>query len=507
MPHVPTPHLRVTLIALLALVFAAAIQAAPRHEAEEAEPLTIAEATEGAEEISGLLTLFRHKETGQLRMMLRRDQFDREFIYCSHVTDTVAEAGSFRGDFHDNRIILFKRDFDRVEIVAPNTAYYFAPSSPLSRAASANRPPAILATMPIAAENPRTGDVIVDVDDLFLEEALTQVQPSIDPETDETDPKRFVLGELSEKRTHLAALRNYPENTEVVVDYVYVNPTPRVYGSPGVTDARYVTIEIQHTFLQAPENNYEPRLADPRVGFFTCEQTDMTSTTAAPYHDLIQRWNLRKRDPKAELSEPVEPITFWIENTTPTELRDFVREGALAWNTAFEAAGFKNAVEVKTQPDDAGWEAGDIRYNVIRWASSPNPQFGGFGPSFVDPRTGQILGADIMLEFVYTTNRMIEEKVFAKSPAPAHRNTRRCLLAANRQSDLIAGRTVARALDLGESAQRQLLHEAIVELVMHEVGHTLGLQHNMHGSSLHPPGKINDISVTKAIGLSSSVMD
>ena len=98
-----------------------------------------------------------------------------------------------------------------------------------------------------------------------------------------------------------------------------------------------------------------------------------------------------KKDPDAELSEPVQPIVWWIENTTPVEWRDTVAEGVLAWNKAFEAAGFKNAIEVRVQPDDAEWDAGDINYNVIRWTSSPRPPFGGYGPSLANPLTGELI--------------------------------------------------------------------------------------------------------------------
>ncbi len=128
---------------------------------------------------------------------------------------------------------------------------------------------------------------------------------------------------------------------------------------------------------------------------------------------MINRWHLVKKDPSAAISEPVEPIVFWIENTTPVEIRETVRDATLAWNEAFEAAGFRNAVVVKVQPDDAKWDAGDIRYNVLRWTSSPQPPFGGYGPSFTNPRTGQILGADIMLEYVYLTNRLSQDKLFS----------------------------------------------------------------------------------------------
>ena len=106
---------------------------------------------------------------------------------------------------------------------------------------------------------------------------------------------------------------------------------------------------------------------------------------------------MKKKNPKESKSEPEKPIVFWVENTTPHEFRNAVTKGVLAWNKSFEKAGFKNAIQVKIQPDDAKWDAGDIRYNVLRWTSSPSPPFGGYGPSFVNPKTGQILGADIML--------------------------------------------------------------------------------------------------------------
>src|SRR5687768_10798362 len=127
-----------------------------------------------------------------------------------------------------------------------------------------------------------------------------------------------------------------------------------------------------------------------------------------PYTTLFRS----KKDPTAAVSEPVTPITWWIENTTPHELREPIRQAVLEWNKPFEAAGFRNAVVVNVQPDDADWDAGDIRYNVLRWTSSPNPPFGGYGPSFINPRTGEILGADVMLEYVFITNRLRQERLF-----------------------------------------------------------------------------------------------
>ena len=109
------------------------------------------------------------------------------------------------------------------------------------------------------------------------------------------------------------------------------------------------------------------------MGYFFDQVTDLTSDSVVPYRDLINRWNLEKRDPDRARSEPVQPITWWIENTTPKAYRKAIKEGVLAWNEAFEAAGFIDAIEVKIQPDDAEWDAGDVRYNVLRWTLAKPP--------------------------------------------------------------------------------------------------------------------------------------
>ena len=134
--------------------------------------------------------------------------------------------------------------------------------------------------------------------------------------------------------------------------------------------------------------------------------------------ELITRWRLepKKEDEerylKGELVEPKKPIVYYIDPSTPKQWRKYIIDGVHDWQAAFEKAGFKNAIQINEQPDVCDWDAGDIRYNVLRWTSSPEPPFGGYGPSFVNPRTGEILGADIMLEWVFITNRLKSQKAF-----------------------------------------------------------------------------------------------
>jgi hypothetical protein len=245
------------------------------------------------------------------------------------------------------------------------------------------------------------------------------------------------------------------------------------------------------------------------VGYYLVRVTDLTSTSAAPWLDYINRWHLEKKNPGAELSDPVEPIVFWIENTTPLEYRETITEATLAWNQAFEQAGFSDAIEVRVQPDDAEWDAGDIRYNVIRWTSSPNPPFGGFGPVILNPRTSQIIGADIMLEQVYMTSRVRYQQMFgtgAEAGIPAHPAI--CSMPAHLQQGIQLGRAALRASGAPLEAEEELVRQGLASLVLHEVGHTLGLNHNFMGSQMLTPDELYDGEKTRSLGTTTgSVMD
>ena len=250
---------------------------------------------------------------------------------------------------------------------------------------------------------------------------------------------------------------------------------------------------------------------------------------------------MNKKDPSAAVSDPTEPIVLWIENTTPVEIRPIIEKAALSWNAAFEKAGFSNAIQVKTQPDDATWSADDIRYNVLRWTSSPYPIFGGYGPRFANPRTGQILGADVMLEFSFLTNRINSNNIFGATAGaaaytamkhtehPDHENhdahteadghtdldsfmanlrnhQQFCNLANHLQLSNQLGKTFATVHNLGAEAKKRLLEESIYYLVLHEIGHTLGLSHNMKASYSRPYDEVHD-SAAQEDGLVASVMD
>lgn len=455
----------------------------------------------------GLFTIYQDTTDGSAKIAIKKDQLNKEYIYFGHTADGVTDAGQFRGAFQDNKIFKIERYFNKIEFVVQNTRYQFDEESALSRAASANISNATFISEEILAENDST--FIISADPLFLSENLNQVKPSPTPGS---NPQSFTLGSLSSSKSKYTAINTYPENIAVEVEYVYENPQPVNGGSDAVTDARFVSIQFQHSFIEVPENSYQPRYDDPRVGYFMTQKDDQVSTSATPYLDLIHRWHLEKKDPEAEISEPVEPIVWWIENTTPHAFRETIKEATLAWNEAFEAAGFRNAIEVKVQPDDADWDAGDIRYNVLRWTSSPNPPFGGYGPSFVNPRTGQILGSDIMLEWVFFSSRHREEDIFTESMSATERTERAmdpayCSITTHMQQNNMFGLNALRIMDYPEEDLEGFQHEALTMLILHELGHTFGLNHNMQASTLHSPEDIHNKELTSTVGLTGSVMD
>jgi hypothetical protein len=467
----------------------------------------------------GLFTLYQDTLTGSLHMTIAREQVGREFIYFIHTVDGVPAAGHFRGDFRDYRIFSIRKTFNRIELVFENPVFYFDPASPLSGASEANMSPSIVAVQNITGLDGSTGAYLIQADSIFLTESFHQIKRTPDPEAEPGTV--FTLGDLNPAKTRYAEIHDYPLNTDVVVEYVFDNPYPPgdpwdpaspIRGGREVTDPRFVSIRMQHSLIAVPDNDYRPRLDDPRIGYFTEIKNDMTSTSATPYRDFINRWHLVKKDPAAEVSEPVEPITWWIENTTPLEYRATIRDAALTWNRAFEEAGFRDAIRVQVQPDDADWDAGDIRYNVIRWASSPSPQFWGYGPSFTNPRTGQILGADIMLEWISVTYSLHQEKIFETAGLylngeSRNRDPRACSLGLHLHRSSLFGVQSLRAQGAGEDEVSEFMKSMLHYLVLHEIGHTLGLTHNMKSSQMLSPAALEDSSVTSSRGLTGSVME
>jgi hypothetical protein len=459
---------------------------------------------------AGLFKIYQDTTKGNSLMVIRKDQIDKEFIYFSYSENGPVNVQGFRGNFRDNKVFTIRKYFDKIEFVAINTSFYFNPKSELSQSADANISPSVLVSKKIMDTDNEKGEYLINADDIFISEVLHRVKPLM-PKGVPSDAI-FSLGGLSKDKSKLLKIRNYPKNTDVLVEYVFENPYPSVGGGAEVTDERNVSVQIQHTLIEMPQNTYKPRFDDQRVGYFTTLQNDMTSISATNYRDFIHRWNLQKKDSLAEVSEPKQPIVWWIEKTTPKEFRPTIKKAALLWNLAFEKAGFKNALQIYEQPDTAKWDAGDIRYNVLRWTSSPSPIFGGYGPSFVNPRTGEILGADIMLEYVFVTNRLKQEKLFDRVGVESKLHTddkhaHFCEIDEYLHQEVLFGKLATQMLNAEKADVSEFIDQSLYYLVLHELGHTLGLNHNMKASQLWSPLEINDKNKTSERGITASVMD
>ncbi|XOV78267.1 MAG: zinc-dependent metalloprotease [Aestuariibacter sp.] len=458
--------------------------------------------------MSGLLDIYRDSEDGSGYVVITDDMLDKHFLYTASTVNGVIDAGTFKGAYRDGKIIKFRKYFDRIDILAVNPRFYFDEDSAISKASDANISDAVLVSAKIQMHE--DGKYAIDMKDVFLNESIHKVSPFPRPGSDK-DRKRYKLGKFEDGKSRIVEINNFPENTHVTVDYVFVDSNPKNRGSNELADPRYVSVQLQHAIVELPENDFIPRRDDPRIGYFTQQFDDLTSDETANFRDVINRWHLEKKDPEAAVSDPVEPITWWIENTTPHEWRDTIRDATLAWNQAFEKAGISNAIEVKVQPDDAQWSADDVRYNVMRWTSSPRPPFGGYGPSVANPYTGQIIAADIMLEYTFMKGRWIlgsflSEGFSETELANIEQEDLHCSLGHAMNGNLLFGQAAALANGMGDVEKEKMLKQTMYYLILHEVGHTLGLNHNMRATQMHSNDVVHDQSVTQGI-LAGSVMD
>jgi hypothetical protein len=477
---------------------------------------TIADKTKGTTKHEGLFTLYQDTATGSIQMYIKKEQLNKEFIYQSFSINGPTALFLNQNMIRSTAVFKIVRAFDKIEFQLVNTDFYYDKNNAISKTENVDKAEAVFYADKFGVED-STG-YLVSADGLFISEKLDPVKPPSMPSF--FGPSlSFGLGQLNTSKSKYNTVRSFPNNTDVVVDMAYDNPSALI-GAADVTDPRYVRVRMQHSFIEMPNNGFKPRKDDQRVGYFMDQVTNQTSTSPVPYKDMIHRWNLVKKDPTAALSEPVEPIVWWIENTTPVEYRQIVMEAGLKWNEAFEKAGFKNAVQMKMMPDTATWDPADIRYNVIRWVASAQPSYGAIGPSFANPRTGQILGADITIEWFSGSATPIFDELYNSSAVAETNNINNvmpwknnghnhnnCTMAQELKAQYITGLTALEATEGNETEIKEMHKQFLTYLILHEMGHTMGLMHNMKASQMLSPVEVNNKEITRKIGTMASVMD
>ena len=476
---------------------------------EESEKKSIEEITKSCKVFDGLFKVYQDTVKGTVYMEIHEDQLNTEYIHFAQIMDAPIDFYE-RGSYGYEKVFTISKNFENIEVTLENITTYFDPNDPLSRAKDANLNRPIIYSEKIEATSKDKKQILIKAEPLFLKEAFVQIKQRPNPM--DKNPFSLKMGSLSDSKTKFLSIKSFEENTDFRVEMVYDNPGSSTFWQSwenDLTDPRFLSVKVYNSIVKMPENDYRPRFDDPRVGYFGQQVTDMVDRSSTPYRDLISRWHLVKKDPEEELSEPVEPIVWWIENTTPEDFREPIKQGILRWNRAFEHAGFKNAVVVNIQPDDADWDADDIRYNVVRWVSLPRGLYGGaFGPSFFNPRTGQMLGADVIMYYGFIRAEMVEDDIYAHSSSNEQfYNPKHCSFASELKNNIQAGRAMIQALGRGEAEEKELIKESLMMLSLHEVGHTMGLNHNFKASHFLDNKKIHDKEFTSTSGMTGSVMD
>jgi hypothetical protein len=474
--------------------------------------------TKDAEAKPGFFTLWKKRDNVYLE--IAPAQLGKPFLYVVSIARGIGSNFVLGGLPLDDRMLQFERVGDRVLLYDVNTRFTAPRDQPIDRARELSIPNSVLASFKVESEHDSSKAVLVDAGSLFLSDA-----------TDLTERMKQSLGNVSvrfdKERSAITQVKSFPGNCEIEALLTF-SPNDRSRLSvEAVPDERYIPVSVHYSLCALPENPMMPRWADNRVGFFLGAVKDFGRDDKESFWlRHINRWRLEKKDPSAAVSEVVKPITFYVDWTVPEKFRPWVKEGVEKWQKAYEAAGLKNAIVAVDPPkDDPEWDAEDTRYSTLRWITSSQPSFGAIGPSRVDPRTGEIFDADILFEasmfqnYANAYRRFVSPEAMARSILPATRLEdlppgleldQLCMLGdalADGGSLQHLSMLLDEALPPGAPIPDEYLHRATVWVVMHEVGHTLGLRHNFRSSTSTPVDHLQDAQWTGANGLYSSVME
>jgi hypothetical protein len=476
---------------------------------------SFSDVTKGAEIRSGIFTLYLKRDKAYLA--LSPEQLDRDYLLVTQLSRGIGELGLDGGSSIRSDLVRFHRAGDRIELTVVNPRFAATPGTPMARAVDYSFGHSVAQSFPIATMRDN-GETLIDVAPFLLSDWA-----DLGAFFQGVATQRKLTGTilLDRERSSLDGIRLFPGNLEAEVNLTY--QANRNLGLETVADYRWIPVGVHYSLLELPATPMRPRYADERVGYFVSAIKDFSRDTAESFFvRYVNRWRLEKRDPGATVSEPVKPIVYYIDRTVPTEWRPWVRAGILEWNRAFEEAGFRNAIQVLDAPEDTLWSAEDARYSTVRWTAT-NRSVYAVGPSNVDPRTGEILNADVLVSAAwiqawrgeageYVAPESAVRSVFREDSASAGLNgeTRLCRLAEGMRREGTLTRALLAASNPGPDGSvvtRRYIGQALKALIMHEVGHTLGLRHNFRGSAGATQAQLADRTFTRANGLGVSVMD
>jgi hypothetical protein len=401
----------------------------------------------------------------------------RDFLFVTRVAGVPANFGGFTsaGTSLEDRLVRFERDGDRVILRSLEVGAYADDSLPIARSVAENNYGPILAAFPIQAFGRDSATYVVDVTEFFSGDT-----PGISG-LNAAQRRQYQVRRFDPARSYISTLKSFPLNIEVRHIQTFDAAEP-----PSDRTGGTISLEMRQSIVLLPKDPMRPRYADERIGFMSVERVNYgLDEQKAATQRFVRRWRLEPKDPAAyargELVEPVKPIVYYLDPATPAKWRPYVRQGIEDWQKPFEAAGFRNAILAKDPPtpeQDPDWDPEDIRYSVVRWAASLVRN--AVGPSTADPRTGEIIESDIT--WYHNHMRSYRNRLMIETGA---------------------SNAAARTLEIPES----LMGETMRKVITHEVGHALGLPHNMVASASFPVDSLRKPSFTRKYGVSATIMD
>ncbi len=527
----------ITLIALLSVLalptagFAQEEEEPPAAPAQAAKPQSKEDqikaydaAIKDLPKTAGAFTLYQRKK--EILVELKETDFDKLFF----VQATFATGGNYMGmqagdpiGAQDVDLFSFQKQDGAVWLIRPNLKYRWTPNDPLALTSSRSFPRAILGSYKIEATQPDKGLYLINLTSLFYG-GVFQISDLVNDGggTYALDSAKCLVGKV----------KSFPENSVVQMMLHFVspkaleaNPLLALLGLSQVSmleDARSLPLTVSYNLWWQKDTGYMPRLMDDRIGYFTTDFFNVAKFSQMDRKErYVNRFNLKKKDPTAKLSEPVKPIVWVIDNSVPEKYRPVLKEGILWWNKAFEEIGFKDAVQVIDQPNDPDYDHADGRYNVIRWIISPEVDKAYAIAQFrTDPLTGEVLNAAVSIDANYVTaafeqhKSMIEYRSLSASQDQAATNVLKkhgwsrleCTLGSGLAE---SARTLWTTLNaVGTKISRdEFTKQLLLETVAHEVGHCLGLRHNFIASTLLTTAELGDPLCVEKNGCSASIMD
>src|SRR6266481_804393 len=383
------------------------------------------------------------------KMWLEIDKWNTEFLYVESLPAGIGsnDIGLDRGQLGASSIVRFDRSGPRVLLVASNYAFRASGNNPDERQSVKDAfAESTLWGFEVVAEE--GGRALVDATNFFLRDAhqVTGTLQRGQQGTFRLDPTRCAF--------YLANTKNFPQNTEVETTLTFTGEEPGQYVRQVVPVPQAITVREHHSFVALPPSGFKPRIFDPRARYFGINYMDVAVPIEEPITKrFIARHRLQKKDQRARVSEAVTPIVYYVDRGSPEPVRSALLEGAGWWKQAFEAIGYKDAFRVEIMPDNV--DPMDVRYNVIQWVHRSTRGWS-YGSSLVDPRTGEIIQGRVSLGSLR-----------------------------DRQDFLIAEGLLA-PYEKGKSQTAKIMEQVVLarlrQLAAHEVGHTLGLQHNFAAS-------------------------